>query len=151
MNEDVVYFGFSDWEAGFDYPDTPNFRELIGDRKNCKFSDDAWCRENKLCVVMAPEGDSWIYSVTAPREWVEKNCPEVLGTDYENIKKSEDEEYFENRYDLYYLDYDPICFGVLRESKSPAQLFEDELNEMCEYDDDEDWEDEDGPTNYGEW
>ena len=39
---------------------------------------DKWCKKNKLCVYQGAIDMSCNYTVSAPREWVEKNCPELL-------------------------------------------------------------------------
>ena len=66
------------WFCGRDYPDTPNFRKWFKDDLKQSFMSDEWCKENKLCVYQGMIDMSYNYTVSAPREWVEKNCPELL-------------------------------------------------------------------------
>ena len=78
---DVVYFSVNNWFCGRDYPDTPNFRKWLGDDLYQSFRNDVWCKENKLCVYYGIVDMSQNYTISAPREWVEKNCPELLTDD----------------------------------------------------------------------
>ena len=78
MNKDVIYFSVNNWFCGRDYPDTPNFRKWLGDDLKQSFTNDEWCKENKLCVTCQVIDMSFGYAISAPREWVEKNCPEIL-------------------------------------------------------------------------
>lgn len=80
-NNDVIYFSVNNWFCGRDYPDTKNFRKWLGDDLNQNFMSDKWCKENKLCVYQGCIDMSCNYTVSAPREWVEKNCPELLTDD----------------------------------------------------------------------
>ena len=79
--QDVIYFSVNNWFCGRDYPDTPNFRKWLGNDLKQNFMDDKWCKENKLCVYQGVIDMSCNYTVSAPREWVEKNCPELLTDD----------------------------------------------------------------------
>ena len=81
MMNNVIYFSVNNWFCGRDYPDTPNFRKWLGDDLNQSFRNDKWCKENKLCVYYGCVDMSQNYTVSAPREWVEKNCPELLTDD----------------------------------------------------------------------
>ena len=76
--KDIIYFSVNNWFCGRDYPDTPNFRKWLGDDFKQNFSNDDWCKENKLCVYCGVIDMSFNYTVSAPREWVKKNCPELL-------------------------------------------------------------------------
>lgn len=81
INKDVVYFSVNNWFEGRDFPPTENFRKWLGDDFNQSFRNDEWCKENKLCVYHGCVDMSQNYTVSAPREWVEKNCPELLTDD----------------------------------------------------------------------
>ena len=78
---DVIYFSVNNWGSGNYYPPTENFEKWMGDDLNQRFTDDAWCKENKLCVYYGIIDMSINYTVSASREWVEKNCPELLTDD----------------------------------------------------------------------
>lgn len=78
-NDDkVIYISVNNWFCGRDYPDTPNFRKWMGDDLNQNFQSDKWCKENKLCVYHGVWDMSSNYTISAPREWVLENCPELL-------------------------------------------------------------------------
>lgn len=78
---DVIYFSVNNWFCGRDYPPLDCFKKWLGDDLNQTFRSDSWCKENKLCVYYGCVDMSQNYTVSAPREWVEKNCPELLTDD----------------------------------------------------------------------
>ena len=78
---DVIYFSINNWMCGEYYPPTENFKKWFSDDLNQSFANDAWCKENKLCVYYGTVDMSTNYTVSASREWVEKNCPELLTDD----------------------------------------------------------------------
>lgn len=139
--EEVIYFSVNNWFCGEDYPPTENFKKWLGSDLNQAFRSDEWAKENKLCIYCGPIDMSMNYTISAPREWVEKNCPELL-TDEEftyttNISRSDGKggwirEKIENkkkysdfidkpdkygdvedhRFGWPYLEYKPENFGV---------------------------------------
>lgn len=78
---DVVYISVNNWFCGRDYPDTPNFRKWLGNDLKLAFDNNDWVKENKLCVNAGNIDMSSNYTITAPKEWVEQNCPELLTDD----------------------------------------------------------------------
>lgn len=76
--EDVVYFELNNWFSGRDYPNEEPFITWCGDDCNLYFSNEAWVKANKLCVVESLVDMSVNWCITAQREWVEKNCPKLL-------------------------------------------------------------------------
>ena len=141
MNEEVIYFSVNNWFSGQDYPPTENFKKWLGNDLQQAFRSDKWAKENKLCIYCGPIDMSMNYTIAAPREWVEKNCPELLTdnefTYYTNIaridgkgewirekieykKKYSDfvdkpDEYGDvedHRFGWPYLEYKPENFGV---------------------------------------
>ena len=85
MKNDVIYLEFNNWFGGRDYPEIPNIKEWVGacDRPGYSsplFSDE-WCKEQKICVAAGNIDMSCNFCITAPRSWVEKNCPECLTND----------------------------------------------------------------------
>ena len=74
----IIYFSVNNWFCGRDYPPTDNFKKWLGDDLNQSFRSNEWCKQNKLCVYCGNIDMSMNYTVSAPREWVEKNCPELL-------------------------------------------------------------------------
>lgn len=71
----VVYFELNNWFGGRDYPNVEPFLTWIS---TSKFSDPDWCKENKLVVKVGNIDMSAHYCISASREWVEKNCPDLL-------------------------------------------------------------------------
>lgn len=129
---DVVYFSLNDWFCGRDYPKDGCLKQFV---ESYKFSDDAWCKENRLCVLCGNVDMSVNWCITASREWVEENCPELLGKDgytysllyhdkngthekkyersYSDFVCHEDEEgAVYDRFDWPFLEYDPENFGT---------------------------------------
>lgn len=74
-NKDIVYFELDNWFRGRDYPPGEPFDSWI---RTHQLSNDDWCKENKICVRYGMIDMSDNYIVTATREWVEKNCPQLL-------------------------------------------------------------------------
>lgn len=75
---DVVYFSVNNWFCGRDYPPTKTFIKWMGNDFNQYLANDEWCKENKLCVYFGNIDMSTNYTVTAPIEFVNKYCPELL-------------------------------------------------------------------------
>ena len=74
----IVYFELNNWFAGRDYPDAEPFLSWMRDDLNQTFRDEEWVKENKLCVVFTPIDMSQNYCITATKDWVLKNCPDLL-------------------------------------------------------------------------
>ena len=84
-----IYISVNNWFCGRDYPPLNCFKEWLRDDLNQTFQNDAWAKENKLCIHYGYIDMSQNYTISAPREWVEKNCPELLtdkGYDYDGRK-----------------------------------------------------------------
>ena len=79
--EEIIFISVNNWFCGRDYPPTENFKKWLGDDLNLKFKNDAWAKENKLCIYYGVIDMSQNFTISAPREWVEKNCPELLTDD----------------------------------------------------------------------
>ena len=80
MDSGIIYFSVNNWMYGEDYPPTENFRKWLGNDLDQTFQNEEWVKENKLCVRCGFYDMSQNYLVSAPREWVKKNCPELLTT-----------------------------------------------------------------------
>ena len=79
---DVIYLEFNNWFGGRDYPEIPNIEKWVGGcEKGSPLFDDQWCKEQKICVLAGNIDMSCNFCITAPRSWVEKNCPECLTDD----------------------------------------------------------------------
>ena len=78
MKDDVIYISVNNWFSGRDYPPLECFHKWLGNDLKQTFKNDEWAKENKLCIYYGNIDMSWNYTISAPREWVEKNCPELL-------------------------------------------------------------------------
>ena len=76
--KDIVYFELNNWFVGRDYPDAEPFLSWLRDDLNQTLLSDKWAKENKLCIVFTTIDMSFNYCVTATKEWVMKNCPDLL-------------------------------------------------------------------------
>lgn len=83
---EIIYFEINDWSAGRDFPDCEPFNTWL-DIDNLTFRNEQWLIENKIIVVETIIDMSLNYCVTAPKEWVEKNCPCILDSKQMKIMK----------------------------------------------------------------
>lgn len=98
MEQDVVYFELNNWFAGRDYPDAQPFLMWMNECVPIKFLQQGWVERNKLVVSVTYIDMSVNFCITAPREWVKENCPELL-TKYSQFIVTPDEEgYVESRF-----------------------------------------------------
>ena len=110
MNEEIIYFNVNNWFYKKDYPPiSEEFSKWI-----CKgyFMNDEWCKEQRLCVVACNIDMSINYCISAPRSWVEKNCPQLLT----------DDEY---TYYIIYHKYDPKTGGTIEEKRTVKKKYSD--------------------------
>lgn len=77
-DEEIVYFELDNWFCGQDYPNAEPFISWMGKDYNFCFGDDAWCKENKLCIEAGPIDMSTCFCISAPISWVRENCPKLL-------------------------------------------------------------------------
>lgn len=81
MEKDIIYIHLNNWFGDRDYPNKePIASWIAGDCEAVLFTEK-FAVENKLCIVAYPVDMSISYNITAPKEWVEKNCPFLLTTD----------------------------------------------------------------------
>jgi hypothetical protein len=80
---DVIYFSVNNWdETGS--PDSASFNEWLLDSNIDKyFGSKEWIAENELIVVEMGVDMSVSFIVSAKREWVEKHCPEIIGSEFD--------------------------------------------------------------------
>ena len=139
-NNDIVKFTLNNWMVGKDYPPGEPFETWMS---FYTLTHNNWCREQKICVYYGNIDMSTNYCVTATREWVEKNCPQLLSdgtyTYKETIYKGslkettekigkfsdfvvyedDDEEEVNNKFDWPFLEYKEENFGSF-EYKDPV-------------------------------
>ena len=75
---DIVNFSFNNWFGGRDYPVGEKYSKLVCENY---FSRDDWVKENKLVVVTGLIDMSRNWCISAPKQWVEENLPELLTDD----------------------------------------------------------------------
>ena len=68
-------------------------------------------KENKLIVVESLVDMSTNFCITATKEWVYKNCPELLSTYKEFIRYSETDDIPYGRFGCPFLEYDENNIG----------------------------------------
>lgn len=78
---EIIYFEVNDWSPGRDCPDCEPFDTWL-DVDNLNFRNEQWLIENKIIVVETIIDMSLNYCVTAPKEWIEKNCPCILNSKF---------------------------------------------------------------------
>lgn len=110
--DEIVYFELNNWFAGRDYTDAEPFLKWMRDDLKIKFRNESWVKENKLCVVVDFVDMSQNFCITAPKKWVENNCPELL-TKF-NAFLREPDEYGDvyGRFGHEFLKYNEDNFGV---------------------------------------
>lgn len=149
-SEEVIHFSVNNWFSGRDYPPTDNFKKWLRNDLNQTFRNDEWAKENKLCIYYGCIDMSFNYTVAAPRSWVERNCPELLGDDeftyrtciyskdgdkviehkkkYSDfVDKLDENGDVEDRFGWPYLEYKPENFGVHYYSY-PNEYYDEEDN-----------------------
>lgn len=113
---EIVYFELNNWFSGRDYPDAEPFLSWMQCNKENKyyiqFRDESWVKENKLVVVESLVDMSTNFCITATKEWVEQNCPELLSTYKEFIRQpDEDDEAPYGRFGCPFLEYEENNIG----------------------------------------
>lgn len=73
--QEIIRFEINNWFSGRDFPPAEPFKTWV---RNSQFSNNDWCKENKLVVMYGPIDMSENWLVSAPKEWIEKNCPQLL-------------------------------------------------------------------------
>ena len=111
MENEIIYFELNNWACGRDYPDAEPFVGWISYPMPILRSKK-WAKENRLCIRESFVDMSLNYCITATKEWVEKNCPELL-TKYTQFLRNPDEYGdVEGRFGCPFLEYNESNFGV---------------------------------------
>lgn len=87
---DIVYFELNNWICGKSYPNAEPFLSWLTDFNDIKFDNINWIKKNKICVVESIIDMSINFCITATKEWVDDNCPELL-TKYMEFLRFPDE------------------------------------------------------------
>ena len=91
---EIIYFELNNWRPGDDYPAAEPYDSWVQMREEksyyINFRNRDWIEENKIIVVESFVDMSQNFCVTAPKEWVMKNCPDLL-TKYTKFLREPDE------------------------------------------------------------
>ncbi len=110
MSEDIIYFELNNWDTDF-YPDCEPFKTWmdLSDKDDFSIRDDNWVKEHKICVKWFLFDMSVNFLITAPRSFVEKECPALLEEKYKEFLRfpAEGQEVpkSEMLYDIPFLPY----------------------------------------------
>ena len=111
--EEIVYFELNNWFAGRDYPNEEPFKSWLDNDLKQMFLNKNWVKENRLCVLFQILDMSFNYLITAPKTWVEKNCPSLLTKNKKFLRFPEDGEDLPiGRTGEYFLAYKPENIGI---------------------------------------
>ena len=134
--EEVIYFELNNWFSGRDYPAAEPFATWVHEYK---FRDEEWLKENRLVVTETCIDMSLNWCITAPKSWVEKNCPELLTT-YKEFIRQPDPEYPDDVPESRFSEYGPTFFEYTEENIGTHTYVRGEWDYP---DDDEEDDDED--------
>ena len=109
---DVVYFELNNWFPGVHYPASEPFLSWMCDDLKIQFNDETWVKENKLCVVFSFVDMSQNFCITASREWVENNCPELLTKYQEFLRFPDKYGDVEGQFGCPFLEYKESNYGI---------------------------------------
>ena len=128
--DEIIYFHLNNWYAGENYPNAEPFLTWIRGDGLSLLNTDKFAKENKICVVVYPVDMSISYNITAPKKWVEENCPELL-TKYKKFIVEENEDGF--RYGPYteneFLEYTEENIGLHQQDPHGGVFGEDDDEE----------------------
>ena len=89
MGKEIVYFELNNWSSKY-HPDAEPFRTWVS-YQSWNFDNEEWIKENRLVVVRTVIDMSANWCITATKDWVLKNCPELL-TKYRKFLRYPDED-----------------------------------------------------------
>lgn len=137
MSQEIVYFHLNNWFAGEDHPNAEPFLSWIGGDALAELHSHKFAKENKLCVVAYPVDMSISYNITATRDWVEKNCPELLTKYKEFLVEPDEDGFLHGHYtDNEFLEYKEENIGLHFEDPH-GDLFSDD-DDIYEEDEEDD-------------
>ena len=112
--EDIIYFELNNWFTGEDYPDAEPFLSWLIDDSNQAFRNEKWVKENRLCVVFTPIDMSQNYCITATKDWVLKNCPDLLNDKEckQFLRFPDEDSNVYSDFGMEFLPYEEENFGV---------------------------------------
>lgn len=123
LEGEYVYFELNHWVKGTGYPDAEPFISWMSDYYKTPEEEskswirtpeimDKWFKENGLVVVISNVDMSVNFCVTAKRDWVKENCPELLTKYTEFIRTSECDETPNSQFGCPFLEYSKENLGL---------------------------------------
>ena len=109
---DVVYFELNNWFTGRDYPDEEPFIAWMSNDLKIKFRDEKWVKDNQLCVVWGFVDMSQNFCITAKRDWVLQNCPNLLTKYIKFLRYPDKDGIVYGNFDHEFLDYSSDNVGI---------------------------------------
>lgn len=128
-NQEIIYFELNNWSPGEDYPAVEPFLSWMINDLNIQFRNDDWAKEQKLCILVSIIDMSNNFCISAPKEWVQTNCPSLL-TEYTQFLRTPDEDgYIEGRFGDEFLEYSEENFGVTWKYDEDDEYYEEDEEE----------------------
>lgn len=109
---EIIYFELNNWFSGRDYPAEEPFLSWLKDDLNIRFNNEEWVEENKLCVVRDLVDMSTNFCITATKEWVNENCPNLLTTYTQYLREPDEDGDVYGRFGHEFLEYCEENFGI---------------------------------------
>ena len=112
MDNELVYFELNNWSPGKDYPNEEPFLTWISNDLNIYFNNETWVIENRLCVIREIIDMSTNFCITATKEWVEKNCPNLLTIHTKFLRQPDEYGDVYGQWGTEFLPYEESNFGI---------------------------------------
>lgn len=84
----------------------------MGNDLKIPFDREDWVKENRLCAVHTLVDMSFNYCITAPRDWVENNCPELLTKYRQSLRFPDEDGLVFGQFDDEFLEYREENIGI---------------------------------------
>lgn len=131
MENEIIYFELNNWCCGRDYPDAEPFMSWMRGFLPI-FRNEKWVKENKLCVRASNVDMSQNFCISATKEWVEQNCPELLTKYTQFLRKPDKYGDVDGRFGCPFLEYEESNFGITwwyEDGEEPDESEDDEDDE----------------------
>ena len=112
---EIIYFELNNWCPGDDYPAAEPYDSWVQMRKEksyyINFRDRDWIEKNRIIVVESFVDMSQNFCVTAPKEWVMENCPDLLTKYTKFLRKPDEYGEVEGRFGCPFKEYEEENIG----------------------------------------
>ncbi len=106
---DIVYFELNHWSTDY-FPDCEPYLTWMDDNV-LQFRNEEWLKNNRLVVVETIVDMSCNYCIAATREWVEKNCNEILTTHTQFLRQPGEDGKVYGRFGCPFMEYSDENIG----------------------------------------